>query len=187
MPTHTRRSEEMERFQQLSTPLPMGLAALPAAQITPRDLVLEPSAGTGLLSILAEIADGSLMLNELAATHADLLRRLFPGRPVTAFDAAQIDDHLDTNLHPIVILMNPPFSALAIRLCPRPNLRSRYPHLRWVVLAGSGYSRSPLSYATLRQPPLKSYGTVFQWKVYARDIGRAHIWTYYIESVNGAV
>ena len=26
LPTHTRRSEEMERFQQFSTPLPMGLA-----------------------------------------------------------------------------------------------------------------------------------------------------------------
>ena len=28
LPTHTRRSEEMERFQQFSTPLPMGLAAM---------------------------------------------------------------------------------------------------------------------------------------------------------------
>jgi hypothetical protein len=112
-PTHTRRSEEMERFQQFSTPLPMGLAALAAAQITPRDLVLEPSAGTGLLAILAEIAGGSLALNELADTRADLLRRLFPGRPVTGFDAAQIDDHLDAGLRPSVILMNPPFSAVA--------------------------------------------------------------------------
>jgi hypothetical protein len=113
LPTHTRRSEEMERFQQFSTPLPMGLAALAAAQITPRDLVLEPSAGTGLLAILAEIAGGSLALNELADTRADLLRLLFPGRPVTSFDAAQIDDHLDAGLRPSVILMNPPFSAVA--------------------------------------------------------------------------
>jgi len=113
LPTHTRRSEEMERFQQFSTPLPMGLAALAAAQITPRDLVLEPSAGTGLLAILAEIAGGSLALNELADTRAVLLRRLFPGGPVTGFDAAQIDDHLDAGLRPSVILMNPPFSAVA--------------------------------------------------------------------------
>ena len=103
----------MERFQQFSTPLPMGLAALAAAQITARDLVLEPSAGTGLLAILAEIAGGSLMLNELADTRADLLRRLFPGRPVTRFDAAQIDDHLDARLRPSVIVMNPPFSVVA--------------------------------------------------------------------------
>ncbi|MTH66246.1 MULTISPECIES: bifunctional class I SAM-dependent methyltransferase/DEAD/DEAH box helicase [Paracoccaceae] len=113
LPTHTRRSEEMERFQQFSTPLPMGLAALAAAQITPRDLVLEPSAGTGLIAILAEIAGGSLVLNELAETRADLLRLLFSGCPVTRFDAAQIDDHLDVGLRPSVILMNPPFSAVA--------------------------------------------------------------------------
>jgi hypothetical protein len=91
----------------------MGLAALTAAQITARDLVLEPSAGTGLLAILAEIAGGGLALNELADTRADLLRLLFPGRPVTQFDAAQIDDHLDAGLRPSVILMNPPFSAMA--------------------------------------------------------------------------
>jgi len=113
LPTHTRRSEEMERFQQFSTPLTMGLAALAAAQITGGDLVLEPSAGTGLLAILAEIAGGSLALNELAETRADLLRHLFPGRPVTTFDAAQIDDHLDASFRPSVILMNPPFSAVA--------------------------------------------------------------------------
>ncbi|WP_050521955.1 bifunctional class I SAM-dependent methyltransferase/DEAD/DEAH box helicase [Pseudorhodobacter wandonensis] len=113
LPTHTRRSEEMERFQQFSTPLPMGLAALVAAQITARDLVLEPSAGTGLLAILAEIVGGTLSLNELAETRADLLRLLFPGRPVTSFDAAQIDDHLDGSYRPSVILMNPPFSAVA--------------------------------------------------------------------------
>lgn len=113
LPTHTRRSEEMERFQQFSTPLPMGLAALAAAQITARDHVLEPSAGTGLLAILAEMFGGSLALNELAATRTDLLRLLFSGRPVTTFDAAQIDDHLDVGLRPSVILMNPPFSAVA--------------------------------------------------------------------------
>ena len=102
-----------EWSSEFSTPLPMGLAALAAAQITARDLVLEPSAGTGLLAILAEIAGGNVALNELADTRADLLRRLFPGRPVTGFDAAQIDDHLDAGVCPSVILMNPPFSAVA--------------------------------------------------------------------------
>jgi hypothetical protein len=46
-PTHARRSEESENFQQFSTPIPLGLAASAAAAITPADLVLEPSAGTG--------------------------------------------------------------------------------------------------------------------------------------------
>ena len=149
LPTHTRRSEEMERFQQFSTPMPMGLAAMAAAQITARDLVLEPSAGTGLLAVLAEIAGGSLALNELADTRADLLRRLFPGRPVTGFDAAQIDDHLDAGLRPSVILMNPPFSAVAnvdarTTEATARHLRSALARLvpggRLVAITGAGFA-----------------------------------------------
>jgi predicted RNA methylase len=113
LPTHTRRSEESQALQQFSTPLPLGLAALTAAAITPDDIVLEPSAGTGLLAILAEIGGGALLLNELAEVRADLLGHLFPAIVVTRFDAAQIDDHLDPAVVPSVVLMNPPFSALA--------------------------------------------------------------------------
>jgi hypothetical protein len=113
LPTHTRRSEESETFQQFSTPIPLGLATSIAAAITPADRVLEPSAGTGLLAILAEIAGGTLVLNELAETRAGLLASLFPAIPITRFDAAQIDDHLDAGIAPSVVLMNPPFSVLA--------------------------------------------------------------------------
>ncbi|WP_336741426.1 strawberry notch-like NTP hydrolase domain-containing protein [Aureimonas altamirensis] len=113
LPTHTRRSEEAQTFQQFSTPIPLGFAAMTAAAITPADRVLEPSAGTGLLAILAETAGGTLMLNELAETRAGLLSSLFPALAVSRFDAAQIDDHLDPGLIPTVVLMNPPFSAVA--------------------------------------------------------------------------
>jgi predicted RNA methylase len=113
LPTHTRRSAESEAFQQFSTPTPLGFAALTAAAIGPADQVLEPSAGTGLLAILAEIAGGALMLNELAETRSALLTSLFSAVSVTRFDAAQIDDHLDPSAVPSVVLMNPPFSAMA--------------------------------------------------------------------------
>lgn len=113
LPTHTRRSEEAQTFQQFSTPFPLGFAAVTAAAITPADRVLEPSAGTGLLAILAEIAGGTLLLNELAEARAGLLSSLFPALSVTRFDAAQIDDHLDPGLVPTVVLMNPPFSVMA--------------------------------------------------------------------------
>ncbi|HEY8139108.1 MAG TPA: strawberry notch family protein, partial [Methylocystis sp.] len=113
LPTHTRRSEESQTLQQFSTPIALGLAASVAAAITPTDLVLEPSAGTGLLAIFTELADASLVLNELAENRAGLLQHLFPGVGVTKFDAAQIDDHLDAGVAPSVVLMNPPFSALA--------------------------------------------------------------------------
>ncbi len=113
LPTHTRRSEESQALQQFSTPVALGLAASAAAAITSADRVLEPSAGTGLLAILAELAGGALVLNELAGARAALLGHLFPGVTVTRFDAAQIDDHLDADNTPSVVLMNPPFSAMA--------------------------------------------------------------------------
>jgi predicted RNA methylase len=113
LPTHTRRSEESQALQQFSTPAPLGLAAVAAASIAAGDIVLEPSAGTGLLAILAEISGGTLLLNELAETRADLLAALFPTVAVTRFDAAQIDDHLAPGAVPSVVLMNPPFSAMA--------------------------------------------------------------------------
>ncbi|MBN9069589.1 MAG: methylase, partial [Rhizobiales bacterium] len=113
LPTHTRRSEESQALQQFSTPVPLGLAVVTAAAIAPDDIVLEPSAGTGLLAILASTAGASLILNELAEVRAELLALLFPALAITRFDAAQIDDHLDRAAVPSVVLMNPPFSAMA--------------------------------------------------------------------------
>jgi predicted RNA methylase len=113
LPSHTRRSVEGEELQQFSTPVPLAHVASTAAAIVPSDHVLEPSAGTGLLAIFAELAGASLVLNELAETRAGLLGHLFPDVAVTRFDAARIDDHLDPGVTPTMVLMNPPFSALA--------------------------------------------------------------------------
>src|SRR5688572_19962531 len=113
LPSHTRRSVESETFQQFSTPLPLALVAATAAAIMPADRVLEPSAGTGLLAIFAELAGASVVLNELADTRAVLLGDVFPEADVTRFDAANIDDHLDAGVSPTVVMINPPFSALA--------------------------------------------------------------------------
>src|SRR3546814_14916925 len=55
LPTHTRRSEESQSLQQFSTPSPLALVAGVAAGITSADVVLEPSAGTGMLAVFAEI------------------------------------------------------------------------------------------------------------------------------------
>ncbi len=114
-PSHTRRSEEQVRLQQFSTPLPLAYAALQAAAIRPDDVVLEPSAGTGMLAVMAECAlgdraAGALHLNEYAQTRARLLTHLFPQAVVTAFNAESIADRL-RDVRPTVVLMNPPFSA----------------------------------------------------------------------------
>ena len=109
--SQTRRSEESEHFQQFSTPIALGYVAAEAAAMTPADLVLEPSAGTGLLAIFAELAKARLALNEIADTRAGLLGRLFRDAAVTRHNAEQIHDRLDPAIRPSVVLMNPPFSA----------------------------------------------------------------------------
>ena len=111
LPSQTRRSQESQALQQFSTPTPLAWIAARAAGLGAGDLVLEPSAGTGLLAIFAEIAGAELALNELGDGRAELLGRLFPASPVSRFDAAHIHDHLDAAVIPTVVLMNPPFSA----------------------------------------------------------------------------
>ena len=114
-PSQTRRSEQQLRLQQFSTPLPLAYAALQAAAIRPGDVVLEPSAGTGMLAVMAQLAlgkgaAGALHLNEIAAVRAGLLATLFPGTTVTRHNGESIRDRLP-ELRPTVVLMNPPFSA----------------------------------------------------------------------------
>ena len=111
LPTHTRRSEESQALQQFSTPPGLAFVAATAAAITPTDLVLEPSAGTGLLAVFAALAGAGLHLNELADTRAELLAGLFPGAAISRHDAAHIDDFLEEGFRPSVVLMNPPFTA----------------------------------------------------------------------------
>jgi hypothetical protein len=111
LPTHTRRSDESQAMQQLSTPATLAYVVARAAGITADDVVLEPSAGTGLLAIFGEISRGRLALNEYATVRGSLLERLFPHADVTRYDAAHIHDHLDCAVSPTVVLMNPPFSA----------------------------------------------------------------------------
>ena len=149
LPSHTCRSEESQALQQFSTPLGLGLVAATAAAIGPADIVLEPSAGTGLLAIHAERAGAALILNELSDTRAAMLDRLFPGVGTTRFDAAALLDHLAADLVPSVVVMNPPFSHAA-------NVEGRvadttYRHIaaalarlpeggRLVAITGAGFS-----------------------------------------------
>ena len=113
-PSHTKRSEEQVRLQQFSTPLPLAYAALQAVAIRPGDVVLEPSAGTGMLAVMAECALGSgagnLHLNEIADARRALLSRLFPETLITGVNAENAADRLP-GARPTVVIMNPPFSA----------------------------------------------------------------------------
>jgi predicted RNA methylase len=110
--THTRRSEEQVALDQFSTPPQLGALAVLAAQVRPGDLVLEPSAGTGLLAVLAEACGASLTLNEVSAGRAALLEGLFPLAARSQRDAEHLRDVLATSGAFHVALVNPPFQQL---------------------------------------------------------------------------
>jgi hypothetical protein len=114
--THTRRSEEQVALDQFSTPPELGALAVLAAQVRPGDLVLEPSAGTGLLAILAEACGGEVTLNERGAGRAALLEGLFPFAVRTQYDAVHLPDLMKTSGAFHVALLNPPFQHLETHL-----------------------------------------------------------------------
>lgn len=136
LPTQTRRSEESEHFQQFSTPITLGFAASEAAAVTATDFVLEPSAGTGLLAIFAELAKAHLALNEIADTRAGLLDRLFRGVAVSRHNAEQIHDRLDPAKH-----RSDEPALLGFTAHPGPFCRSRHPSPR--LRAGASCGRRP--------------------------------------------
>ena len=127
LPTHTVRSECQIAFQQFSTPPALAMLAVHLAQLSPDDVLLEPSAGTGILAVLAQPHVDRLLLNELEPTRAELLEGLFPGVPVTCHDGAKLTALLAGAQRPSVILMNPPFSVSQSR-GEDPNTAAR--HLR---------------------------------------------------------
>ncbi|GAA4134596.1 strawberry notch-like NTP hydrolase domain-containing protein [Aminobacter aganoensis] len=181
MPTHTRRSAESQAMQQLSTPLPLAFVTAHAAAIALSDTVLEPSAGTGLLAVHAELARASLALNELAPTRADLLGLLFPRIAVSRHDAAHIDDHLDPAIEPSVVLMNPPFTVGAhveghVSDAAWRHLSSAFARLkpggRLVAITGTGLSpENPKwrpAFERLQQQGRVVFTTAIDGRVYAR-------------------
>jgi len=110
LPTHTVRSEEQIALQQFSTPVPIAYLATLAARIASTDVMLEPSAGTGLLAVFARRIGARLILNELDPARAGMLEAAFPGFPVSRHDGELIHDLLPRSISPTAVLVNPPFS-----------------------------------------------------------------------------
>ena len=76
--THTRRSEEQVALDQFSTPPAAGRPGGAGRPGPAGDQVLEPSAGTGLLAILAEACGASLSSTRSPPIGRRLLDGLFP-------------------------------------------------------------------------------------------------------------
>ena len=83
LPTHTRRSEESQTFQQFSTPVPLGLAGHGRGGLTRRP-GSGPSAGTGLLAILCRDRRRRARAQRAGRDPRDLLASLFSGVPSRA-------------------------------------------------------------------------------------------------------
>jgi hypothetical protein len=109
LPNQTVRGEEQIARQHFSTPLGLSWLAARMAAIAADDIVLEPSAGTGMLAAWAE--EGSaLHLNEIDETRVEILRLLFSSASVTRGDGPKINQ---LGIQPTVIVMNPPFARNA--------------------------------------------------------------------------
>ncbi|WP_347990332.1 strawberry notch-like NTP hydrolase domain-containing protein [Methylomonas sp. AM2-LC] len=116
LPTQTRRDDEMEEFQQFSTPPALSFVANWVANVKKDEVMVEPSAGTGDLAIWAKIAGANLVLNELSPRRHALLSSLFPQAKIYKENAEQLDNVLPFDIKPTVIVMNPPFSSTAGRV-----------------------------------------------------------------------
>lgn len=109
LPTQTVRSEDQIDWQQFSTPVDLAAVAVMLANAQPDDIVLEPSAGNGLLiAQLPHVAQ--LQLNELDEVRRSRLADIFRGVSITGHDGAAIASTLGGQTRPSLILMNPPFS-----------------------------------------------------------------------------
>ena len=193
LPTHSFRSERQVDLQQFSTPGPLAWLAALAAAVTPDDLVLEPSAGTGLLAAFARRQGATLILNERDPLRAALLRQAF-AVPVTEHDGASIDDHLPRPLRPTVVLINPPFSRSEGRGQDRhAGARHLYAALQRLAAGGrcvailssafsshgsgaAGYHRvamlvQPRAEITLSGSPFRKHGTSIDVRLLVFDKG----------------
>lgn len=110
--THTKRSEDQIENDQFSTPLELGAVAALAAQIRPGDKVLEPSAGHGMMAVIAEALGGIVHLNELSDARFSVLEKLFKSSNRTKLNGKHLNNLLEDAGSFDVVLSNPPFTDI---------------------------------------------------------------------------
>lgn len=149
--TQTRRTSEMDEYQQFSTPPAEAFVAAWVANIRAGEQVLEPSAGTGSLAIYAHEAGAQVVVNELSSRRAEVLGTVLPDATRFQENAEQLDNILPDNVKPGVVLMNPPFSSTAGRVAGERDTMNGALHLeqalkrlapggRLVAIVGNGMS-----------------------------------------------
>ncbi len=114
MPRQARRDESQIELQQFSTPPAEALLIVSVAALRHGMVVLEPSAGTGNIAVLARLTGASVDTNEIDERRRALLE--FQGFTPTTFDAERLDNLLPPGKIYDAVVMNPPFSATGGRV-----------------------------------------------------------------------
>ncbi|MCC6357352.1 MAG: strawberry notch family protein [Phycisphaerales bacterium] len=114
MPRQTRRDARQVELQQFSTPPAEALLVVSAAGICSGMAVLEPSAGTGNIAVLARLGGADVDTNEIDERRRMLLE--LQGFSPTAFDAERLDNLLPPGRFYDAVVMNPPFSSTGGRV-----------------------------------------------------------------------
>lgn len=137
LPTQTKRTEEMVKFQQFSTPPSIAYLANYTANVNSNDIMLEPSAGIGGIAVFAKKDGAKVYVNELDNRRLDVLKNM----PFDGFfneDGEQIDNILGGKLEPTVIVMNPPFSSSAERNMHKTKIGAKHIEQALKILAPNG-------------------------------------------------
>ena len=122
LPTKTERTAETAAYDQFSTPPALAYVAAWVADVDARDVVFEPSAGTGSVAVWAQVAGARVHANELSERRADVLRLALDEQAagadrvrVTGENAEHAYALFHRTTRPNVVLMNPPFGNAAGR------------------------------------------------------------------------
>lgn len=156
MPTQVMRTEEVQKFQQFSTPPRISYATNWLANLNQGDIYLETSARNGGLAVFAKVAGvKGMILNELSKDCVDNLKFLFPEAQVFNENAEHANAIIGVKLKPeekpTVAVINPPFSTSGERMPGKKLLNIVEKHIeeamsmlqpngRLVVITGRGFT-----------------------------------------------
>jgi len=156
IPTQTKRTAEMDEFQQFSTPPTLAYVAAWVSNVSSNDIVLEPSAGIGGIATFAKLAGAKVNVNEYSDRRASIIKQLGFDKVFTE-NAEQLNNILPEDVKPTLVLMNPPFSSTAGRMQGKRQTKNATLHIeqalqrlepggRLVAIVGKGMADNAPSF-----------------------------------------